>query len=261
MKNKAKNDVKKTTEINFEGQSRILDENTGFSTIETYKSIRTNIMFSMPKSDKGKVIVVTSSSPGEGKTTTSVNLAITFAQTGAKVLLMDCDLRKARVHRYLKIDKQDGVTNVLCGFSEFDAAVKKNVRENLDCLTSGVIPPNPSELLETGEFSKLLEELKERYDYIIVDTPPVTVVTDAAIAIRQCTGVIVVIRQNVTTYDLLDLTMADIEKAGVKVLGFIVLGTENKAKRYSYYNARKYRYRYGYRYKYDYRYDDSDSRL
>ena len=101
---------------NYEKTEHILDESSSFDTVETYKSIRTNIMFSIPKSEQAKVIAITSSVPGEGKSTTSINLAITFAQMGARVLLMDCDLRKARIHRYLELERQDGVTNVLCGF-------------------------------------------------------------------------------------------------------------------------------------------------
>ncbi len=249
---------KKPTE--YDGAERVLSDKTPFDTIETYKSMRTNIMFSMPKTDRGKVIVITSASPGEGKTTTSINLAITFAQTGAKVLLIDCDLRKARVHRYLNLKRKSGVSNVLCGFTDFDRAVKKNIRQNLDCLTSGEIPPNPAELLETGEFSNLLERVKDEYDYIFIDTPPLTVVTDAVIVMRYCTGAVVVARQNVTTYDLLDTAMTNIRKTGVKILGFAVLDSNEKAKRYRYYRSRKYGYRYGgkygYKYKYDYKYGD-----
>lgn len=236
-----KEKVKSNATITQEAQGYILSEKSEFEMVEAYKSIRTNVMFSMPKTDKGKVLVVTSSAPGEGKTSTSINLAITFAEMGAKVLLMDCDLRKARVHRYLRLENGEGITNVLCGFTDFDNAVKKNVRKNLDCLTSGVMPPNPAELLETAEFSKLLERLKENYDYILIDTPPITVVTDAAVVIKQSMGVVVVTKQNVTTYDLLDVAMEEIDKSGVKVLGFVMLGTENKSKRYGYYGDYVYR--------------------
>ena len=104
---------KKLAKAENESLRRIINDETDFETVETYKSIRTNIMFSMAKSEQGKVIVITSSMPNEGKTTTSINLAITFAQMGAKVLLIDCDLRKARVHRYLDIERGKGLTNVL----------------------------------------------------------------------------------------------------------------------------------------------------
>lgn len=225
--------------------ARILNESTDFDTVETLKSICTNIMFSIPKSDEGKVIVITSSSSGEGKTTTCTNLSITFAQTGAKVLLIDCDLRKARVHRYLQLDRADGVTNVLCGFSNLDKAIKKNVRPNLDVLTGGDVPPNPAELFESEAFREMIMELKKRYDYIIVDTPPLAVVTDAAIVMKYSTGVVVVVHRDVTTYDMLDITIGTIRKAEAKLLGAIMLGVEGKGKRYGYKRGNKYGYGYG----------------
>lgn len=237
----------------IDSRKRILNDETDFDTVETYKSIRTNIMFSMPKTDEGKVIVITSSAPGEGKTTTSINLALTFAQMGASVLLVDCDLRKSRIHRYLDLERGDGVTNVLCGFSDFDKAVQRNIRENLDCLTSGDIPPNPAELLESPEFGRLLSEMKKKYDYIFIDTPPTTVVTDAMIVMRSCSGVAVVIRQDMTSYDLLDITMDNVAKAGAKMLGFIVLDADERSKKYygkKGYYKKKYNYGYGYGYGY-----------
>ncbi len=225
--------------------SRILSENTNFNTIETYKSIRTSIMFSMPKTEKGKVIVVTSATPGEGKTTTNINLAITFAQMGAKVIIVDCDLRKARVHKYLGLERTEGVSNVLCGFTALEKAIKKNAREGLDCLTAGAIPPNPAELLETEQFGALLDALREKYDYIFIDTPPITVVTDAAVAMRHCTGVILVVREDVTQYDALDETVETIRKADAKILGAIMVGSEDRARTYGYYRQ-NYRSRASY---------------
>lgn len=171
----------KKNDIHEMETGRIISAETDFNTVETYKAIRTNIMFSLPKKEYGKVICVTSSAPGEGKTTTCTNLAITFAQTGAKVALVDCDLRKARIHRYLEIKRDEGVSNILCGFSEIENTLIKNVRENLDVLTAGEIPLNPAELLQTQEFDNLIDKLRKEYDYVFIDTPPITVVTDAVI--------------------------------------------------------------------------------
>lgn len=234
--------------------NRVLTDQTDFNTIETYKSIRTNVMFSIPKTEKGKVVLVTSSAPNEGKTTTSINLAITFAQMGARVILIDCDLRKARVHKYLGLERMDGVSNVLCGFVDLDKAIKYGIRENLDCLTAGAIPPNPAELMETEEFTNLIETLKERYDYVFLDTPPMTVVTDAVVAMKHATGVIVVVRENMTVYDALDDTMDSIRKTNAKLLGVIVLDCDERSKRYSYYKRSKYGYKYKYKYSYKYGY-------
>ncbi len=237
----------------------IINSKSSFDTIETYKSIRTNIMFSIPKTNQGKVVVVTSPAPSEGKTTTAINLALTFAQTGARILLLDCDLRKPRIHRYLQIERGVGISNVLCGFTEFEKAINVGVRENLDVITAGEIPPNPAELLENDEFGNTLSYLKERYDYIFVDTPPTTVVTDAMVAMRNSEGVVVVVRENVTTFDTLNATLEDINKVGKKVLGCVVLDSSEHAKKYGYYKNKngyrnKYGYKYGYRYGYKYAY-------
>lgn len=238
--------------------SRILNCKSDFYTVETYKSIRTNIMFSMPKTEKGKVIAITSSIPGEGKTTTSINLAITFAEMGAKVILVDCDLRRARIHKYLQIERGKGVSNVLCGFCTLDDAIRKNLNPNIDILSSGELPPNPAELLGSKEFAAMIEALTEKYDYIFIDTPPLTVVTDAAIAMKKSMGAIIVVRQDVTTFDLLDSTVAGIEKAEVKILGVVVIGSESKQKKYGYYKRGKYGYKYNYQYHYAYKDTEND---
>lgn len=239
---------KKNINGSIDEVEKIISNNTNFDTVETYKSIRTNIMFSMPKREKGRVIIVTSASPDEGKTTTTINLAITFAQTGANVILIDCDLRKSRVHRYLQTEKKDGVSNVVCGYTDLNKAIKRNVRDNLDCLTAGEIPPNPAELLGTTEFQNMISELQQNYDYIFIDTPPITVVTDAAILMKQSTSVVIVARQEVTTFDLLDSAINEIKKTGAKILGAIVHDCNEKYK--------KYGYKYGHKYKYDYQYGD-----
>lgn len=232
-----------------DGATFILNKDTDFGTIEAYKSIRTNIMFSTPKQELGKVIAVTSSVPAEGKTTTAINLAVTFAQTGARILLIDCDLRRAKVHRYLHLERKEGVSNVVCGYSKLDEIIQRNVRENLDCITAGENSPNPSEILQADEFGKMIEELQGRYDYIFLDTPPITVVTDAAIVVKHCAGAVIVIRNELTRYDLLDTTVNELENTGCKILGAVVHGGA-KQKRYGYYGARsraKNAYRYAYK--------------
>lgn len=251
--------TKKEVNTSEETMQRILNKDSDFNVVEKYKAMRTNIMFSLTKKDHGRAIVITSSTPGEGKTTTVINLAITFAQTGAKVILVDCDLRKSRIHRYLNIDKKDGVSNILCGFTTLDKAIKKNVRDNLDCLTAGENPPNPAELLESEEFGNMIEQLKQRYDYIFVDTPPVTVVTDAAVALKKCSAAIVIVRRDVTTFELMDETMENLLNTGKKIIGAIMIGGDEVNKKYGYYNkGGKYGYKYGYKndYSYSYKYQD-----
>ena len=233
----------------------VLSDDTDFNIVESYKTARTNIMFSLPKTEDGKVILLTSSEPGEGKTTASINLAYTFSQTDAKVIIVDCDLRKPRVHRYLKIDKSIGVSNILCGFNTLDEAIQKNVKGSLDCITVGEIPINSAELLMSEEFGKLIDELKSRYDYVFIDTPPILTVTDAQIIAPMVSGVLVVVKQGVSTYDVLDKTVEMLKTQDVKLLGFLVNSVErtSKAKYYS----KKYNYfRKGYLYQYSHEYGD-----
>ncbi len=219
------------------------DSKSNFGRIETYKAIRTNIMFSVPKNDKAKVIAVTSAAPGEGKSTTAINLAITISQMGVKTLIIDGDMRKSRVHRYLSLERKIGLSNILCGFCSIEDAVKKNIRENLDCITAGEIPPNPAELLGSKVFEELIEKLSEYYDYIIIDTPPMNVVTDALLVAKVITGVVVVARKKMTTFKMLDKALLAVSQAGVTLLGVILLGGEGTKKRYGYtYHSYKYTY-------------------
>lgn len=225
-------------------EDAIIDSTSDFSVIEAYKSIRTNIMYSMPRTNAGKAIVLTSSISGEGKTTTCINLALTFAQVNAKVLLIDCDLRRPKIHRYLKLEKKDGLSNVLCGFAELEKAIKRNVRDNLDVLTAGDNPPNPAELLQTEEYGNMIKYLQTKYDYIIIDTPPIDVVTDATIVMKHSTGVILLIKKGFTTYDMLDDAMENIERVDANIIGTIMIDCKDGEKRRSYYGKIKYGHRY-----------------
>ncbi len=239
----------KKAKLDITEKYKILSSDTGFAVTEAYKLIRTNIMFSLPKSEGGKTIAVTSSIPNEGKTTTAVNLAITFAQLGAKVVLIDCDLRKSRVHRYLSLERGTGISDVLCGFAELDKVLHRDVRENLDVITAGEIPPNPAELLSNEAFEELLGELSTRYDYVFIDTPPVTVVTDGVIIAKKTSGVVIIARGNVTTYDVLDETVTSFKRNYVNIIGMVMLDGRAKGKYYSskykYYKKSNYKYKYG----------------
>ena len=165
-------------------------------------------MFSITKTENGKIILITSSCPGEWKTTTSINMAITFAHTGEKVILVDCDLRKSRVHRYSQLDRKAGVSNVVCGYTKLDDAIQTGIRKYLDVLTTREMHSNPAELLGTTEFKNLLEQLKERYDYIFVDTPTVNGSYRFSIIINNCKETIIVARENMTTFDMLDVSVS-----------------------------------------------------
>ena len=167
---------------------QILSKNTNFAIQEAYKSLRTNISFSV-RGNKCKKFCITSSVAGEGKSITMLNLAISFAQTGQRVLLIDADMRRPSLGKLLIEKTSPGLSNVLAGLCDVMLAVRKNIRPNLDILFSGEIPPNPLELLSSKTMEKMLEELKPLYDYIIVDTPPVTIVSDTCVGCGLCTRV------------------------------------------------------------------------
>ncbi len=237
------NSKKNVNHNEFKSEDAIINSNSEFAVVEAYKSIRTNIMYSMPKTEGAKTIVVTSASAGEGKTTTCINLAQTFAQMNARVLLLDCDLRKPKIHRYLKLEKKDGLSNVLCGFAGLDTALKINVRDNLDVFTAGDNPPNPAELLQTKEFAKIMTVLKKVYDYIIIDTPPITFVTDATSVIKHSDGAILLIKKGYTTYDMVDEAMDRLKKVDANVLGTVLIDENGfGAKSYKGYKGYKYGY-------------------
>lgn len=237
----------------------ILHDKTPFVITEAYKSARTNIMFSV-SGDKNecKRIIVTSATPGDGKTTTCLNTAITFAQTGARVIIIDCDLRKPRIHKYLGLDKKNGLSSLLSGFITIDEAVNKNVRGTLDCITSGPIPPNPAELLSSDMMKELLDKLSAQYDYIFLDTPPVTVVTDACTMSKFVSGVVLVVRQNYTQHQGVADAVEALKFADAKILGFILNDAQTAVGGYGAYKS-GYKYSYKYKYRYEYQYGDKRS--
>lgn len=233
--------------------SSLIDENTPFTVVEAYKSARTNIIFSLGTTQGCKKIVITSANPGEGKTTTTLNLAIVFAQTGAKVLVIDADLRKPRIDRHLQIDKKGGLSDILCNFIDIESAIHHIEKFGIDCITSGQIPPNPAELLSSDAMGELLDSLSEKYDYILIDTPPSTIVTEAAVLSRFVHGVIIVARQDYTIYESLDKARENLLFADAKILGYILNDIPSKSYGYGRYYYRSYRYKsggYGYGYGY-----------
>jgi capsular exopolysaccharide synthesis family protein len=194
-------------------------------------------MFSVMK--KGcKRIVVTSSAPNEGKTTTTVNLAVSIAQADQKVLLIDGDLRVPKVHQYFSVPNAPGLTNYLGDkisrkkTADLFSVIHPTEYENLCVLCSGTIPPNPAELLGSELMSEFLDDVSNDFDYIIIDTPPVNVVSDPLPLIRESDGVVIVVRSNQSTYPELDKAMSALEFIDAKILGFVVNFAESKAGKY-----------------------------
>lgn len=164
---------------------------------EAYRSLRTSIMFTAVE-HKRKTLLMTSSGPQEGKTTNAINLAIVMAQAGEKTILVDADLRKPRVEKAFGIKPEHGLTEALAGKEDLAGVIHKTKIPNLDIITCGVIPPNPSELLGSKKMDQLLEKLEEKYDRVIMDSPPVLAVTDAVVLSGKVDGTIVVVKAGET---------------------------------------------------------------
>lgn len=200
---------------------------------EQYKLLRTNIQFaSVDKSIQS--IMITSPDTNEGKSTTAANLAITLAQQEKKVLLMDTDLRKPSIHSTFEVDNTNGITSILTNNISLDKAILKTHIDNLAILTSGPIPPNPSELLNSKAMENLLQNAKDMYDYIILDTPPVLAVADSQIIGSKCDGIIMVVKSGITYKEQAIKTEKILEKTNTSILGVVLNGVELSDKNYGY---------------------------
>jgi capsular exopolysaccharide synthesis family protein len=205
---------------------------------EQYKTIRTNINFSSVDSEL-RSVMVTSSGPGEGKSTTVANLAVVFAQEGKKVLLVDADMRKPTTHYTFKVTNTFGLTSVLSKQKELAEVVQQSDVSNLDLLTCGPIPPNPAEMLSSKAMNRFFEEAYVQYDLIIFDTPPILAVTDAQVLANQCDGVILVISSGTTEVDRAVKSKELLETTRTKVLGVVLNNREMKETNYYYYYGGK----------------------
>lgn len=221
----------KSKEVIYEDKTISTSNRTvPFTVVEAYKTIRTNLMYLLSQS-KSRTFAISSSLPGEGKSSCSVNLAIAFSQLGSKVLLIDADLRKPTVYRKLRLQNAKGLSSVLVGFCEFDDALV-HINPNLDVLVSGPTPPNPSELVASDNMSQLLEQLKDKYDYIVIDTPPINVVSDAVLLAPKTEGVLLVVQDRRTTHDEFKKAVASLNFADVRLLGVVLNGSSDKSAKY-----------------------------
>ena len=200
---------------------------------EAYRSLRSNIEYSS-FDDEYRAIVVTSSVPGEGKSTTSGNLALSLAQSGNKVLLVDCDMRKPSIHKKFKISNISGTAELLLRKESFED-VANCYNENLTIITAGKIPPNPSEMLSSRAMAAFIKEMKNEFKYIILDTPPLQAVTDAQVLSTKSDGVLLVVRAGSTKRDAVLNSVDLIKKVKGKVIGTVLNGVENKKNSYYYY--------------------------
>ena len=240
-------------------QQTMLCENLSFAAAESYKLLRTNLSFSLP--DKPcHIIGVTSSVRGEGKSTTSVNLAYTIAQTGKKVLLIDADMRLPSVAAKLELHGAPGLSNLIAGMNTDQSCLRQSsFFDNWYVIPAGDIPPNPSELLGSERMHALLERYSGIFDTIILDLPPINIVTDALVISKWTDGLIGVVRQNYTDRRALADCMYQVEKLGVKFLGFVVTDAAVGESSYKSYGKYSKKYGYGYGYGYDAGYEASQS--
>ena len=223
--------------------THLIDDKSNFSIREAYKIGRTNIRFALPE-EQSSLIIVTSSWPMEGKTTNCINLAITFSQTGAKTLLIDCDLRKPRIGKIFGITSKMGLSNALRSFCTVSDAIHSTQYDNLYVMPSGHIPPNPAELMSSKEMEEMLNELKKEYRYILIDTPPVNLLADALLLASHASGTIMVARQGVTDHKSLQEALDKLNFSGAKVLGFILNDATEEGNAYYRYHGGHGRYNY-----------------
>jgi len=211
--------------------------------VEAFRMLRTSLQF-IDVDKRSKVFVVSSAVPAEGKTTTAVNLALTLAQADQQVLLIEADLRRPRVSTYLRLESAVGLTTVLIGRIGVEEAIQPwGESGELHVLTSGTIPPNPSELLQSMAMEEMLAKLRTRYDVILIDAPPLLPVTDAALLAAQADGALLVVRYGKTTKDQLTLAVERLNSVDAKLLGTVINMTPNR-------DSSEYGHGYGYGYGY-----------
>ena len=219
----------------------ITASNPSSTVSESYRGIRTNILFS--SADRApQVLLVSSAAPSEGKTATVANLASVVAQMGSKVLVVDCDMRKPKLNKIFQVTRDKGISNVLVGESELADAIMPTKIPNLDILSSGPLPPNPSEIIGSNKMADVLKELRQIYDMIIIDSPPLTAVTDASILSKYSDGIILVIRAGETHMEVVKSGLENLKAVNAKVLGAILNCVSTGRDSYYYYQYHYYYY-------------------
>ena len=229
-----------------ENSMSIIGSKLNFEGREAYNLLRTNLMFATKRNDRNaRVIGITSSTHGEGKSLTVINLAYSIAESGRKVILVECDLRLPTLRKKLNLPRSTGLSNILAGINSEKATLHSDVLiKGLDFVQAGDIPPNPSELLGSKAFTNLIDTLADNYDVILLDLPPIGKVSDALVVSRCTDGLVTVVRNDYTNASELDYTLRQCELVDAKVLGFVYNGSGAKSKKYKYGYGNKYAYGY-----------------
>jgi capsular exopolysaccharide synthesis family protein len=211
------------------------DDNSKVIFSESFKSLRTNLRFTLVK-EGCKKIIISSPLPSDGKSTTSVNLGITLSQAGFRVLIIDCDLRKGKIHNYFNLKYKPGLSDALSGMAELKDVIIKTSYDNLDIIPLGSISPNPSELLASSQMEKLLLNLEKEYNYIIFDTPPVNVLSDSLSLVKYSDGLLIVVREGMTSHPNLTNALEKLMLSHGNILGFVLNDVSiNRGKKLNYY--------------------------
>ena len=216
---------------------------------EAFRSLRTSVHFSAISADK-KVILITSSFPGEGKTTIISNLAVTLSQAGSRVLIIDCDMRRPSLHKVFRREKIPGLSEILAGDVSIEETLINTPANGLDFIPAGTSPPNPSELLSSKQFQDLLEHFKLTYDNILLDAPPVLAVTDAPLLTTAADIMILVLETERVPLKTAQRTMEMLDMVKAPIAGIVLNDKTGQAQRYGYYGNKYYSYSYGYGYSY-----------
>ncbi len=215
-------------------KSNIVDTDSDFATIEAFKALRTNLMFSTPAGGCKK-IVIASSLPDEGKSTVSANLAVVLSQMKERVLLIDSDMRSPSLHRFFSAKGIPGLSEVLAGMKEAEEAMVSIGSTTLKLIPAGTVPPNPAELMGSEMMEKLINDLSDQFDYILIDTPPVNMVSDAINLANKVDGYIVLAQEGVTEHKHIRRTLDTLEFANGKVLGLVLNGSKTARESYGVY--------------------------
>ena len=238
-------------------REHILSQDTDFFIRESYNTLRSNVTFSL--TGKGcKIVAVTSTNPGEGKSITALNIAVAYAEINKKVLLIDCDLRKPKVHRLLEIKPTPGLSNILIDESAPGEAIQKLDKYGIDVIASGDIPPNSTQLLESEQLEELFEYVKDKYDFVILDTPPINIVIDACILAKHTSGIIYVIKQDYAKKDHILNAVRQLEFSQGRIIGFVLNDITDKGILNFTYNSKYGKNHYS-RHKYEYKTSSSKS--
>lgn len=210
-----------------------IKENPTSLLAEAYRGLRTSLEYSSVDK-KLKSLVITSSNPGEGKSTVSSNLAFILSQGGKKVIVVDADLRKPTIHKKFKVDNREGLAEILIGKKNI-SEVSKKIEENIYVITAGKKTPNPAEMVSSKAMEELIESLKKKYDYVIIDTPPVRNINDGVVLSAKADGVILVVRSGKTKSVDVVKGYKELEKVKANIVGSVLNAVDNKKNGYYYY--------------------------